>query len=368
MPRIDAVVSCPVHDSFRVQQVAGMFALPLEKKSTASFSVEVPGVDEPWQLGVIVGPSGSGKSTIARAAFGTALAESFDWPNDRAVIDCLGAQPIKEMTRVLTAVGFSSPPAWIKPYAVLSRGEQFRCDLARMLLAERPLVVCDEFTSVVDRTVARFGSAAVSKAIRSGKVDRRFVAVTCHYDVLAWLEPDWVVDMAVGKLERRCLRRPRIELALTRCRHEAWRLFRSHHYLSGTVNRAAHCYLATWNDEPVAFCAILALPPRRGHWRVSRIVVLPDYQGIGIGRRLLDTLAEHYHKKSCVLHITTSHPAMIAALAHAPDWAMSSVKKTGFGVQHGARSGKLNNYVQSVSQGRAVVSFRYATAERERLS
>jgi len=368
MPRIDAVVSCPVHDSFRVQQVAGLFDLPLEKKANASFSVEVPSVEESWQLGVIVGPSGSGKSTIARTAFGEALAESFDWPSDRAVIDGFGEHSIKEITRVLTAVGFSSPPAWIKPYAVLSNGERFRCDLARMLLADRPLVVCDEFTSVVDRTVARFGSAAVSKAIRSGKVDRRFVAVTCHYDVLEWLEPDWVVDMAVGELKRRCLRRPRIELELVRCQYTAWRLFRSHHYLSGTVNRAAHCYLATWNGEPVAFCAILALPGRRGHWRVSRIVVLPDYQGIGIGRRVLDALARHYQAEQRVLHITTSHPAMIAALAHSPDWAVSSVKKTGFGVQRGARTGKLNNYVQSVSQGRAVVSFRYTSAERERLS
>ncbi len=103
---------------------------------------------------------------------------------------------IKRVTRLLTAVGFSSPPAWIKPYRVLSCGEQFRCDLARALLASRELVVFDEFTSVVDRTVAKIGSAAVSQAVRSGGFTQRFVAVTCHYDVVEWLEPDWVVDMA----------------------------------------------------------------------------------------------------------------------------------------------------------------------------
>ena len=52
---------------------------------------------------------------------------------DRAVVDGLGERPIKEITRLFTAVGFSSPPSWIKPYHVLSNGEQFRCDLARAL-------------------------------------------------------------------------------------------------------------------------------------------------------------------------------------------------------------------------------------------
>jgi hypothetical protein len=59
-----------------------------------------------------------------------------------------------------------------------------------------PRVAFDEFTSVVDRNVARIGSAAVAKAIRAGQIRRRFVAVTCHYDVLEWLEPDWMIDMA----------------------------------------------------------------------------------------------------------------------------------------------------------------------------
>ena len=49
------------------------------------------------------------------------------------MIDGFGHLPIKELTSLLTAVGFSSPPSWIKPYHVLSTGERFRCDLARAL-------------------------------------------------------------------------------------------------------------------------------------------------------------------------------------------------------------------------------------------
>ena len=35
------------------------------------------------------------------------------------------------------------------------------------------------------------GSAyAISKDVRRSK--KKFIAVTCHYDVVDWLEPDWV--------------------------------------------------------------------------------------------------------------------------------------------------------------------------------
>ena len=68
--------------------------------------------------------------------FGDRLYRPREWPQDRAVIDGLGDRPIKEITGLFTAVGFSSPPSWVKPYHVLSNGEQFRCDLARALASE----------------------------------------------------------------------------------------------------------------------------------------------------------------------------------------------------------------------------------------
>ena len=149
---------------------------------------------------------------------------------------------------MLTAVGFSSPPAWVKPYHVLSTGERFRCDLARALLSPRRRVVFDEFTSVVDRTVARIGSAAVAKAVRR-LPSKQFVAVTCHYDVARWLQPDWVLDMGlypahgVCRIHWRRLRRPRLRLRIYRATPDAWPPFARHHYLSSELNRAAHCYV-----------------------------------------------------------------------------------------------------------------------------
>ena len=110
-----------------------MFDVPLEEKCTERFAVDLPEQDESWQVGLIVGPSGSGKSTIARQCFGEELYGQAHWPEDKAVVDCFDELPVKQVIELFTAVGFSSPPSWVKPYQVLSCGERFRCDLARAL-------------------------------------------------------------------------------------------------------------------------------------------------------------------------------------------------------------------------------------------
>jgi GNAT superfamily N-acetyltransferase len=284
------------------------------------------------------------------------------WAAEQAVIDGFGDLPIRGIVGLLTAVGLSSPPAWIKPYSVLSGGEQFRCDLARALAAalagrgaqsERPLVVFDEFTSVVDRQVARVGSAAVAKAVRGDLAAVRFVAVGCHYDVAEWLEPDWVVDMATRKLERRRLRRPAIQLEVFRCGRNLWPLFAPHHYLSGKLSVTARCYVALWQGRPVTFCALLPVIGQRGYWRFSRIVTLPDYQGIGLGMRVVESIADIYHWEQLRIGITASHPAVMAHCRRSPRWRTAGLRKTGS--RHTERF--IANY--HGSSGRAVASFEY---------
>ncbi len=357
MPTVDAVVECPVYESFRVQQVAGLFDVSIGEKVRQSFSVEVPALGESWRIGAIVGPSGSGKTTIAKSAFGELVYRPAAWAEDRAVVDGFGDLPIKTITRALTAVGFSSPPSWIKPYAVLSNGEKFRCDLARALLGDGEAVVFDEFTSVVDRTVAKIGAAAVAGAIRKGHVGKRFVAVSCHYDILEWLQPEWVVDMATCRLLRRCLRRPDIELEVFRCRNEAWRLFGPHHYLSADLHHSAQCYLAAWAGRPVAFVAVLPMTGKRNHRRVSRIVVLPDFQGVGIGSQVLDAVCELHYRQGRKIGITTGHPGMVRHLWRSLHWRLLRRYPVG-------RAGKRPGFRTAGrrgrgSLGRCVIAFRY---------
>ncbi|QEG37835.1 GNAT family N-acetyltransferase [Bythopirellula goksoeyrii] len=377
MTKHNITVSCPVPESFRVQQVAGMFDVPLEDKCTERFSVELPTQDEPWDVGLIVGPSGSGKSTVARECYGDAIAGAADWPADKAVVDSFGDMPMRQVVELFTAVGFSSPPSWVKPYHVLSTGQRFRCDLARALgrsfesrvtsfeqdepssLATRnsklaPLLVFDEFTSVVDRTVAKACSTAIAKGIRRGSIPCRFVAVTCHYDVAEWLEADWVLDMATVRLERRRLRRPLIELEIYRCQVAAWQLFARHHYLSGKIAPGARCYLALWNGEPVSFCATLPIIAQKNHRRFTRIVTLPDFQGMGIGMRVVAAVAQLHRQAGLRINVTSSHPALIRHCKHSPQWRTVSVRKAGSRTRQSTR---FKDYRSAT--GRAVVSFEF---------
>ena len=66
---------------------------------------------------------------------------------------------------------------------------------------DEPLVVFDEFTSVVDREIAKVSAFAISKAVRRSK--KKFIAVTCHYDVVDWLEPDWVFCTDTMEFDRK---------------------------------------------------------------------------------------------------------------------------------------------------------------------
>jgi hypothetical protein len=67
-----------------------------------------------------------------------------------------------------------------------------RCDLAYALLDGKDIVVYDEFTSVVNRQVAKAASFAISKRVRRNR--KKFVAVSCHDDIVEWLQPDWIYN------------------------------------------------------------------------------------------------------------------------------------------------------------------------------
>lgn len=372
MPRCTVSVKTPIRDSFRVRQVIGMFDLPERKTWGETFAAEIPGLDEPWTIGCIVGPSGSGKSTLARAAYGSALYAGGPWASDRAIIDGLGDAPIQQITHTLTAVGLGSPPAWLKPYAVLSNGEKFRCELARALLSSadpargNDLLVFDEFTSLVDRSVAQIASAAVSRAIRGGRLKCRFVAVTCHTDVVPWLAPDWVLDLGSTQssgpqLQRVRLRRPQLRLAVTGVPQKLWQQFARHHYLSGGLNAAATCFAAWLDDRPIAFCALVPVLGKPGHKRISRIVTLPDYQGLGIGLRLCERVADFARGQGARVSITASHPAVIGACRRSPRWQLRAYKPLG----NVSRQRYEQRVIRS-SAGRGVATFEYLGSEAER--
>jgi len=356
MPYLDVVREIDIPQSFRVAQIVSMFDVPLTQKLHKSWQVNLPIDVDDWQIGVIVGPSGCGKSSIAQSMWPEQYTRGYAW-NDASILDNFPAElGSKVIINALTSVGFSSPPDWIKPYGALSTGQQMRADLARALISAT-LVVFDEFTSVVDRTVAQVGSAAIAKAIRK-QPGRQFIAVTCHADVVAWLEPDWVYEPHTALFQRRSQRRPSIDISISRCHSSAWPLFKDAHYLSADLNPSASCYIAEWNGVPIAFVAVLPMIGFKNAYRISRVVVLPDYQGIGVGSRLSAAIGDLYRNQGKRLRITTSHPGMIASMNHSTRWALCGDYKNGTKTPGRADLRKGHK----TTGGRAIITFEYMGA------
>lgn len=192
MPSFDIIKEVKPQNTFRVSNIVSNFDLDVEHiHEHFSGNIDIEGSE--WNVGLIVGGSGTGKSTIARECFPDAYATSVYKYNAAAVIDDMPkGKSIKDIEKAFTSVGFASPPSWLKPYDVLSNGEKMRVDLARNILDDKDVIIFDEFTSVVNREVAKTSSYAISKAVRNQ--GRKFIAVSCHRDVIEWLEPDWIYD------------------------------------------------------------------------------------------------------------------------------------------------------------------------------
>jgi len=190
MPSFDIIREIEAKDTFRVKSVVDAFDLQTQNiKEHFKGNIDID--SKKWNVGLIVGSSGSGKSTIANEVFGNCFCD-FDYKESSVIDDMPKCKSIKEITKAFTSVGFASPPSWLKPYGVLSNGERMRCDLANAILKEKEIIAFDEFTSVVNREVAKTGSYAISKAVK--KLDKKFIAVSCHSDIIEWLEPDWIYD------------------------------------------------------------------------------------------------------------------------------------------------------------------------------
>ena len=276
-----------------------------------------------WNIGVILGGSGSGKTTILKK-MGDVKKVNFD--AEKPLISNFNWLQPKDAALVLTSMGLSSVPTWLRPFHTLSNGEQYRATLAYLVASAKDdeVILIDEYTSVVDRDVAKAMSFALQKYIR--RENKRIILASCHYDILEWLMPDWTCSPQKGGALERCdyrrQGRPKIEIDVHRCRYETWQLFKQHHYLSQDLNKASKCYVFTWNKKPIAFIAILPFPGVfDAKTRViSRIVVLPDFQGLGIGKALINYISSLYSSIGSKMYIRTVNPAIGIVLGKDKNW------------------------------------------------
>jgi|8_EtaG_2_1085327.scaffolds.fasta_scaffold02719_4 ABC-type lipoprotein export system ATPase subunit len=354
MPNTKFIVNHKVAESFRINKVKGMFDCQFNEVKK-EYDVNIPIEDMNWNVGLIVGASGTGKTTIAKNAFkGYKLFKGYEW-NGASILDDFAEEfTPKQITEVLSKVGFSSPPDWLKPFNILSNGQKMRVELARLILEEKEPFLYDEFTSFVDRQVACVGSSAIQKFVR--KNNKQFIAISCHYDIKEWLEPDWIYDVNEMKFldTRGSLRRPEIKIDIREGKQEEWQLFKHYHYLNASHNRSAKKYVAEWNGRPVAWCSLLHFPhPKvKNMKRIHRIVVLPDFQGIGVGYKLNCEIAKMYKDDGFRITLVTSSPSLINGMVAKKEWIMTQKPIR----QPPSKTGVLR---KSLSSARLTASFEY---------
>lgn len=328
--KIEVHNRCSDFNSYRAARVKSLF----NADSGCNFDhvADLPIDDDGWKIGLVVGPSGSGKTSIGRKVFGgpEALYDPDDWPADKPIIDAIAPSgDFDAVTGALASVGLGTVPAWLRPFPVLSNGEKFRANLARLISEAPGRVVVDEFTSVVDRQIAKFGALAFQKAWR--RTGGKCVLLSCHYDIIEWVEPDWVYDTAKGEYAGRCLwRRPKFDLEIWQTDWRYWPMFEPHHYLKLPRMIGAKCYVGTVDGELV--CHVAVSTQNRGgtaEARACRLVVMPEWQGAGVGLRFLNWVCElqmqgtdgaRLFGRNVTTLFHTSHPGLCQALRRDRHW------------------------------------------------
>ena len=226
---------------------------------------------------------------------------------------------------LLSSMGLASVPTWIRPYNVLSNGEKYRAELAKIVSESKDeIIFIDEYTSVVDRNVAKSMSYALQKYIR--KNNKRIIIATCHYDIFEWLQPNCIYDLNKGGALEQCdyLRqgRPKIELQVFRTTSDTWERFKKYHYMTQELNKACISLVFTWENKLVAYYSILPLPSgtMKNAYREHRLVVLPDFQGMGLGSKISEFGGGILKQQGKTLYTKTVNPALGEYRNYSHNW------------------------------------------------
>ena len=361
-------------NSYRAARVKSLF----NAESGCNFDLEIDNVDlsGEWNIGVVVGASGSGKTSIGKTIFGEdkIVNLSEGWSNKPIVDDIAPDGDFNTVTGLLASVGLGDVPAWLRPFRVLSNGEQFRAGLARLICEKPEEVVIDEFTSVIDRQIAKIGAQAFQKAWRRENPKGKVVLLTPHYDVLDWLQPDWIIDTKTKSFEREKPRqRPQIELEIFKVNGSYWRYFKPHYYLDLPMPIAAEYFVGTVNGELACHLAVCPWFHLKGY-RATRLVTMPEWQGAGVGTRFLNAVAQYHldgngrKGKQLPTFFHTSHPQLCAALRRSDKWVQVSAKLYGTNKKKSnqtlTKSARAKGYIEIKGGGfgghfRAIQGFKY---------
>lgn len=298
----EVILRSEVFNNFRCKMACDSLDIDIQKKSVHHLKIDGIKVPESWSIGVIYGASGSGKTTLAKQLFGEDIFRS-PLDDDQPIINQLPASyNYEQCASILNGIGLTSVPCWVRPVKTLSNGQKARAEAALLMSTANGVSVIDEWTSVVDRTVAKAMSHCVQKFAR--KNQKQIILLSCHYDIIEWVRPDWVIDCNAQKFmlpqsaEFFFEGRDKLEFGIREVSKDTWKQFSKYHYLSDRLpGGKIFCFGLFYGDEQIGFqCFANYTPKRPGQKMIfhsNRTVIHPDYAGLGMGIQLINLTSQH---------------------------------------------------------------------------
>lgn len=315
--------------SFMVQKAADSLDIDTTKKLTHHIKVQAD-LETAYNVGLIVGASGSGKTTLAKQIFGDDCFSTLLDPSLPIIDQLPQNMDYNARAAALNGVGLTQVVCWIRPALTLSNGQRERAEIALKIanMTQGGTSVVDEWTSVVDRTVAKVMSYCIQKHAR--RTDTRVVLCSCHYDVVEWLDPDWIIDCNTQTYaDRRCLQRgqrsERLVFDVRPVHKSTWRFFSRYHYLSDKLPVGhIRTYGLFHGANQIGYqCFVNYTPPRPGTRVImhsNRTVIHPDYAGFGLGIRLINLTSEFVAREGFDVRAKFSSKPVYRAMSRQDCW------------------------------------------------
>lgn len=354
-----------VFKTFRCQAAANSLDIDVKKKSIHKLELNNINIPKDWNIGLVYGASGSGKTTLAKHLFGENI---FDCSLDenKSIIDQLPKEfSYEDCANILNGIGLNSVPCWIRPIKTLSNGQKARAEAA-YLMCKQDFICIDEWTSVVDRTVAKAMSVCLHKFAK--KHNKQIILLSCHYDILEWVKPDWLIDcnkqaFELPKSEDFFFnKREKLEFTIKEVGRESWKYFSKYHYLSELLpGGKIYLYGIFHNNNQIGFqCFANYTPHKKGTkiiYHSNRTVIHPDYNGLGLGIKLINETSKMLNEKiDCRIMAKFSATPIFKAMIKQKDWKFLGQKRLmgkmktggsaskGFANNKGFREGGVKTY------------------------
>ena len=370
---IEVILKSEVNKEFRCQVAANSLDIDVEKKSIHHLKIDNINIPDKWNIGLVYGNSGSGKTTMIKHLFGDKIFE-VKLDEDKPIINQLPEDmSYEDCAKMLNGIGLNSVPCWIRPVKTLSNGQRARAEAVYLMTQSDDIIFIDEWTSVVDRTVAKAMSLCLYKYAKRN--NKRLVLCSCHVDILEWLNPDWMIDCNKQKFilpeseDFFFNKREQLQFEIKEIDRASWKYFSKYHYLSERLpGGKLYLYGLFHNGNQIGFNCFANYTPyteseklkkRKIIYHSNRTVIHPDYNGLGLGIKLINETSELLLKKiDCRIMAKFSSAPVYKAMIKQDVWKYLGFKRR-FGKYRMGGGAKMTSKTGQREKGIKTYNFEY---------